>query len=71
MELTFKLSLNDFLMYSQLNRYNLARYSVTRCPDPSPSSTDISVAERRFGFGLVVGFTLAGFDWEGVVVLKY
>ena len=41
------------------------RYSVTRCPDPSPSSTDISVAEKRFGFGMVVEFTLVGFEGGG------
>ena len=63
--------LDDFLKYSQLGLKTLYLARYYRNSLPSPSSTDISVAERRFGFGMVIGFTLVGFEGEGLVVLKY
>ena len=61
-----KIHYSVLLKYSQqgLKPLYLARYY--RNSLPSPSSTDISVAERRFGFGMVVEFTLVGFEGERV-----
>ena len=66
-----KIHYSVFLKYSQLGLKTLFIARYYRNSLPSHSSTDISIAERRFVFGMVVGFTLVGFEREGLVVLRY
>lgn len=66
--LSYQLIRTSFKYYSKVfPTGGLKTLYIARCYRnslPSPSSTDISIVERRFGFGMVVEFTLVGFDWE-------
>ena len=69
--LSYQLIRTSFKYYSKVfptgggaKTLYIARYY--RNSLPSPSSTDISIAERQFRFGMVVGFTIVGFEGKGV-----